>query len=165
MFNGSKWNNRVVIIAAIIGAVATILTPVIANILLSDKNVQYSHDLLEDIWIGSEIQNAGTNGETLEFDSNMNFKVNNNNIYGIYHVKHKDNTRPFSASYELSGKFTEKRLIKLDYINKDRSIRQYGVLMLKLSDDGKTLSGFIMGYSIKYGKLGMSEIKLTRGGK
>jgi hypothetical protein len=54
------------------------------------------------------------------------------------------------------------RILKIDYRNKEEYIFQYGSIVVEMDDEGKTLTGFYVGYSPMFGRILHGRVNLIQ---
>jgi len=125
---------------ATITAAATILTNRSKNSRLYWKSGRES--VIEGIWKGSGTDfftENGTDGH--QYTIKLKLKLNGRKIVG------EGDLGKNAPPLELAGGFYDDSYIQLTYQSTDQARRQMGVIMFRVSGDGRKLKGHYAGYS------------------
>ena len=137
------------IIAGIIGALGTILAPLIVIYIQkkrAEKNLielpESRKDALAGKWIGKMNQRKWLDKENIEFDVEFILKLHEKVVFGI--GKYKVNG--VDVSLKGKGGFQNSRFLVFEYRNSDPYMLHFGSTILELSTNGQTLSGEFVGF-------------------
>lgn len=129
---------------AVAGALITTILPYILNKI--DQRRRYDlpkgFKFIEGTWIGGGSDFFTEDGTPFDnFTLKINFRTSGNRVTGLGEL----NDTP--ALLELEGGFQSDAYLQFAYRSADPSRRQMGVIMFRISADGRSLRGYYAGFS------------------
>jgi hypothetical protein len=156
--------------ASIIGGVCTVTAPVLTYVItryIDDRDkliiLRDRRDALKAKWIGTIHQEHGSDGDPLDYPITATFSAKRKQIDGtaVIRVPEEDN-KTIEIDLTFNGGFLHGRFLQLDYISKDKSIVQFGSVVLELDARGKRLNGRFTGYGARVEKIISGSIDMQR---
>lgn len=158
------------ILAAIIGGIFTVTGSLVtfvftrvsdSHLFLAAKNIH--HHALDGNWKGTFDQEGGVQNVPISMPVDITFKSTRRMVRGEGSITGTFKNQTFNAPVLLLGRFVNERFIKIDYDY--RSITgQFGVALLELSPDGRTLEGHWTGYGPVSRKIVHGNAQLSKQG-
>lgn len=163
------------IIASLIGAVATVLSPIIVLAIQSSYNQRHvvslrpietsptSKAAFQGMWEGEAYQERGPGGIPLKYTVYLTISWKGNAIQGKYAWKYLDQTgREIIDSIPISGGLYYDRFIKLEYTVHPKGKLLVGSTLLRLSDDATQMGGYDVGYGSASHNIAYAELKFKK---
>ncbi len=160
------------IVAALIGAGATLLVGVISTPWLSKyltirkyQRIYLKQPLriscLEGKWTGNTSQNFGVSGTNMTSTLTVDIKIKKNIIHGRSIINWVENGKYNSIEVGFEGGFISENFIRILYQPNKENIQNFGVVFLKLNSSGDSLTGMVVGYGHRIESIffGNSELK------
>jgi hypothetical protein len=121
---------------------------------LSEQIPKDRADALNATWKG-----ILTQASRLETQVELTLKVTGKKIGGEMECVYYDIGK---QKFDVSGSFHRDRLLKLDYVNKDKTTVHFGTSYFELSANGKKLIGSCVGFGIVAEHIVTADFKLIR---
>lgn len=165
------------VIVAIIGAISTIASAIIANrgtIAMQKKRREKGlielpaarKEALQGKWKGGGLQREWRKGETVEKDKphelELELEVDKKLILGSGKATMKELDIDTEWNIIGEGKFRHERFLEFEYRNADPATVSFGYFILVLSPNGKELDGELVGFGETSQKVVSSTMKLTK---
>jgi hypothetical protein len=137
------------ILVGIIGAICTLVSPVIALIIKEQMNKRPLIKLsvnrqkaLEGTWRANICQELRAKNAPEKFSASLQIEINRKTVSGrfAYDSKRGPNT------LLMKGGFHNDRFLKMEYYNESPHIVQFGLFILELSSDALLLQGRFLGF-------------------
>jgi hypothetical protein len=112
-------------------------------------------------WTGSGRQEAQAQRRAFNTRVSVRLKVVDETINGLGHFSFARDGKQYLSRFKLEGSFSHDRFLKLDYRNVDDDAIQFGCFIAQ-SANGKTLSGYYVGYGAVSENLVRGFISLSK---
>jgi len=152
------------LIAAMIGSITTIISPILVYLIKRklDEN-RFKHiskeriSALTGIWNDIMIHPSENNRTELRLQITCKIQLRGSKIIGLAEYTYNG----VIVAAEMSGWLLDSNYAKLEYWDRNPHIIRHGTVMTKLSSDGTTLKGRMLGYAAEFEDLltGTFELK------
>ena len=152
------------VIAALIGALGTLLAPVVTLLIFERRHFLgiplERREALTGSWKGlvNQYVGPGPSGEPIIFPILIKFTLGKKVVRGQATYTWEEESRDIL----INGGFIDDRYIKFEYKDADPRIIRYGMGMFELSADGHTLLGKLIGYSAEMHSMVHCDLNLEK---
>lgn len=158
------------IIAGIIGGVCTIAAAFVTYFLTTRPErasrqpiSKTRKEALIGRWEGTLDQPEGPTGKPVTYSVVAQSKVKRKTVEVSLTLEYElDGEKYRGLEYEATGSYLHNRFLKLDYAFSDRSVIQFGAILLEHNDLGDALDGYLVGYGAVKRGLITGNVKLEK---
>lgn len=156
------------IIASIIAAASTVLTPLITFFVIRAYDNKSLSIISKDrkktligMWSGLAVQDMDTRGE-IEYPLTVKISASSKIVEAKTRIMYHDDIHNPVVEFIVKGGFSYERFLKLDYYSENRGAVHFGSMVLELSADAKELNGKFVGYGLRSQYIVTGKIQLRK---